>query len=121
MSCPAGGFVPPLPAAGHQPPVADRGRLEAQGPANVVLRRGGGTDMPQPITSLEGEVYYPPQEVIAQAHVPDWSDLLQQAEQDYLGFWEARGLELEWQAPWQKVMDDSRAPFYKWFLGARTN
>ena len=77
--------------------------------------------MPQPITSLEGEVYYPPQEVIAQAHVPDWDGLQAEADADYLGFWEARARELEWQAPWRMVMDDSHAPFYKWFLGARTN
>ena len=77
--------------------------------------------MPQPVKSLEGEVYYPPPEVIAQAQVPDWDGLQAEAEADYLGFWEARARELEWQAPWQKVMDDSHPPFYKWFLGARTN
>jgi acetyl-CoA synthetase len=71
--------------------------------------------------SLEGEVYYPREEVIAQAHVPDWGGLLAEADADYLGFWEARARELEWQAPWRAVMDDSRAPFFQWFPEARTN
>jgi acetyl-CoA synthetase len=71
--------------------------------------------------SLEGEVYYPRDEVIAQAHVPDWGRLLAEADADYLGFWEARARELEWQAPWRAVMDDSRAPFFQWFPEARTN
>jgi acetyl-CoA synthetase len=77
--------------------------------------------MPKPITPLEGEVFYPPQEVVAQAHVPDWGRLLAEADADYLGFWEARARELEWQAPWRTVMDDSRAPFFQWFPEARTN
>jgi len=77
--------------------------------------------MPKPITPLEGEVFYPPQEVVAQAHVPDWGGLLAEADADYLGFWEARARELEWQAPWRTVMDDSRAPFFQWFPEARTN
>ena len=74
--------------------------------------------MPQ---SLEGEVYYPREEVIAQAQVPDWGRLLAEADADYLGFWEARAGELEWQGPWRTVMDDSRAPFFQWFPEARTN
>jgi len=77
--------------------------------------------MPKPMTSLEGEVFYPPQEVVAQAQVPDWGRLLAEADADYLGFWEARARELEWQAPWRAVMDDSRAPFFQWFPEARTN
>jgi len=77
--------------------------------------------MPKPMTSLEGEVFYPPDDVVAQAHVPDWGRLLAEADADYLGFWEARARELEWQAPWRTVMDDSRAPFFQWFPEARTN
>jgi acetyl-CoA synthetase len=77
--------------------------------------------MPKPMTSLEGEVFYPPPEVVAQAHVSDWGRLLAEADADYLGFWEARARELEWQAPWRAVMDDSRAPFFQWFPEARTN
>ena len=77
--------------------------------------------MPKPMTSLEGEVFYPPDDVVAQAQVPDWGRLLAEADADYLGFWEARARELEWQAPWRAVMDDSRAPFFQWFPEARTN
>ena len=77
--------------------------------------------MAEPMTSLEGEVYHPAQEVVARAHVPDWAGLLAEADADFLGFWEARAHELEWQAPWRTVMDDSRAPFFQWFPEARTN
>ena len=70
---------------------------------------------------LEGEVYYPPPELASNSHVPDWGKLWAEADADYLGFWEARAGELEWQAHWRRVMDDTRAPFYQWFVGARTN
>lgn len=70
---------------------------------------------------LDGDVYYPPAELAAHSHVPDWEGLWAEADADYLGFWEARAGELEWQTHWRQVMDDSRAPFYQWFVGARTN
>lgn len=69
----------------------------------------------------ESDVIYPPEQLAAQSYVPDWEAMLRQADEDYLGFWEARARELEWHTPWAKVMDDSRAPFFEWFPGARTN
>lgn len=40
---------------------------------------------------------------------------------DYLAYWEERAGELEWYRPWDQVLDDSGAPFHKWFAGGRTN
>jgi len=72
-------------------------------------------------TPLDGEVYLPPEELARSSRVPDWESLLAEADSDYLAFWEARARELEWQRPWDRVLDDSQKPFYKWFTGARTN
>ncbi|RRR71852.1 MAG: acetate--CoA ligase [Candidatus Viridilinea halotolerans] len=36
-------------------------------------------------------------------------------------FWADMANELEWYEPWTKVLDDSQKPFYKWFVGAKTN
>ncbi len=36
-------------------------------------------------------------------------------------FWVDQANELEWYKPWDKVLDESQAPFYKWFTGAKTN
>ncbi|MEX0788317.1 MAG: acetate--CoA ligase [Anaerolineales bacterium] len=77
--------------------------------------------MTGPGTKMEGEVYPPSPAVAAASHVPDWEASLALADADFLGFWEARAHELEWQSPWQKVLDDSRAPFFRWFTDARTN
>ena len=35
--------------------------------------------------------------------------------------WAGHAGRLEWYAPWERVLDDREAPFFKWFTGARTN
>ena len=37
------------------------------------------------------------------------------------GFWADAAGEIDWIKPWDKVLDDSRAPFYRWFAGAECN
>jgi len=70
---------------------------------------------------MEGEVYYPSDEVIAQARLKDWDALAEKARKDPQAFWAAEAEELEWFQKWDKVLDDSRKPFFKWFTGAKTN
>jgi propionyl-CoA synthetase len=41
--------------------------------------------------------------------------------QDPEGFWGDAAREIQWSRPWSKVLDSSRAPFYRWFVGAETN
>ena len=71
--------------------------------------------------NLSGEVFYPTQETINYARVPNWDVIAESAEHDYTGFWEREADELHWFREWDKVLDDSQKPFYKWFVGARTN
>jgi acetyl-CoA synthetase len=70
---------------------------------------------------LEGEVFYPSAEVVSQARVKDWNALAKTAHEDLLGFWAREAEELEWYRKWNKVLDDSDKPFFKWFPGAQTN
>jgi acetyl-CoA synthetase len=51
----------------------------------------------------------------------DWETLAQEARADLTGFWARHARELNWYQPWQQVLDESRAPFYSWFTGARCN
>lgn len=67
------------------------------------------------------EWYHPTEDVINNAHVPDYEEVYNEAANDLEGFWAERASELEWYKPWDKVIDDSNAPFYKWFVGAQTN
>ncbi len=70
---------------------------------------------------LHGEVYYPSPEVIAQANVPDPEAARREAAEDLSGYWARRAGELEWFEKWDTVLDESNKPFYKWFVGGKTN
>ncbi len=37
------------------------------------------------------------------------------------GFWGEIAAQFYWQKKWDKVLDDSNRPFFKWFVGAKTN
>jgi acetyl-CoA synthetase len=70
----------------------------------------------------ERALYCPAQEIVAGAHVPDYDALREEAARDPAGFWEARARELlDWYEPWDTVLDASRAPFFQWFVGGKTN
>jgi acetyl-CoA synthetase len=44
-----------------------------------------------------------------------------EAEADWQGWWARQASELHWSKPWDKVLDDSNPPFYKWFVGGELN
>src|SRR5438445_35523 len=37
------------------------------------------------------------------------------------GFWAEQARRIEWETPFETVLDDSRPPFTRWFVGGRTN
>ena len=71
------------------------------------------------------DLYRPNAEFAARANVGSGDssrELFARAESAPEGFW--AGLaesELHWFRKWDQVLDDSGAPFYKWFVGGRTN
>lgn len=70
---------------------------------------------------LTGEVFYPSEEVVNKAHAKNWDEICSSAAQDPEAFWEKEANELYWFKKWDKVLDESQKPFYKWFTGAKTN
>jgi propionyl-CoA synthetase len=40
---------------------------------------------------------------------------------DPQGFWAEAAEDIHWYKRWDKVLDDSKPPFYRWFVGAETN
>jgi acetyl-CoA synthetase len=67
------------------------------------------------------DVWYPPKDLVERARIRDYDALRAEAARNPIGFWEERAKELAWYTPWKKVLDDSKAPFYKWFVGGKTN
>jgi propionyl-CoA synthetase len=41
--------------------------------------------------------------------------------EDPVGFWAEAAEAIDWDTPWERVLDDSRAPFYRWYAGGRLN
>ncbi len=78
--------------------------------------------MDQPAENkTENEFFFPSAEVSAGARIQEYENLYQQSLVDPQAFWAAQAAELEWFNPWEKVLDDSNPPFYKWFVGGKTN
>lgn len=67
------------------------------------------------------EWYYPAEVVVNNANVPDYEAVYDKAIADPQAFWAERAETLEWYKKWDKVLDDSNKPFYKWFVGGKTN
>ena len=41
--------------------------------------------------------------------------------EDKDGFWSDAAEKIQWEKKWDKVLDDSKKPFYRWFAGGRLN
>jgi acetyl-CoA synthetase len=68
------------------------------------------------------EIYHPSPEVVAHAHIKDYDKVYTEAAADPVAFWGRIAAEnFEWFRPWDSVLDDSNAPFFRWFDGARVN
>ncbi|NOZ59271.1 MAG: acetate--CoA ligase [Euryarchaeota archaeon] len=63
---------------------------------------------------------FPPGEFASGAWVRE-ERVYEEAERDYLAFWERAAGELHWFRRWERVLDDSEAPFFKWFVGGEIN
>src|SRR5207302_435467 len=50
-----------------------------------------------------------------------YRDAYRRAHEDPEGFWGERAEALHWERRWDRVLDASRAPFYRWFTGERIN
>ena len=72
-------------------------------------------------TPATSDWYHPSEDIIKNAHVPDYEAVYKEAMQDTAAFWAKRADTLDWYARWDQVLDSSEAPFYKWFVGGQTN
>ncbi len=73
----------------------------------------------------EHRVFPPSAEFVKQANVSGmdaYKALCAEAERDYTGFWARLAREeLTWTKPFTQVLDESNAPFYKWFHDGELN
>jgi len=73
----------------------------------------------------ENRVFNPPADFIKNAAIPGmdaYNKLCDEANKDYDAFWGRLAKEnIYWKKPFTKVLDESKAPFYKWFEDGTTN
>lgn len=71
------------------------------------------------------KVYQPSADFVKNAAVSGmdgYKALCAEAEQDYEGYWGKRAKELlSWQTPFTKILDESKAPTYGWFVDGKLN
>ena len=70
------------------------------------------------------QVFPPSAAFVAKARVKGmdgYHALYQRSIQDPDGFWADEAKELTWFQPWTKVVDESKKPFFRWFVDGKTN
>ena len=50
-----------------------------------------------------------------------YDEVFARSMRDPEGFWGAAAEDIYWERRWDRVLDDSRKPFYRWFVGATLN
>ncbi len=73
----------------------------------------------------ENRIFNPPADFVKNAAISGmdaYKKLCAEAEKDYEGFWGGLAKEnVYWKQPFTKILDESKAPFYKWFEDGTTN
>ncbi|MFT7824148.1 MAG: acetate--CoA ligase [Sulfurimonas sp.] len=71
------------------------------------------------------DLYQPNKAFAKQARIKnmcEYKELVEAANEDYEGFWSAYAAEkIDWFEPFANVLDESNAPFVKWFEGGKLN
>jgi len=87
-------------------------------------------EVPTAISTQDGGIYNPSKEVFENANVTaymrqkgfkTYEELYDWTIKNPQEFWAEQAEELEWYQKWNKVLDESHAPFYKWFVGGKVN
>jgi acetyl-CoA synthetase len=69
---------------------------------------------------LEVERFEPPATFRENSLLSDPA-VYEQAARDPQAWWATQAEELDWFTPWERVLDESEPPFYKWFVGGKIN
>ncbi|NNJ10934.1 acetate--CoA ligase [Chloroflexales bacterium ZM16-3] len=88
------------------------------------------TETPDVTAPQTSEIYQPNASIVENSNVmayarkkgfSSYDELYQWTLDHNEEFWTDMANELEWFSPWDKVVDESNPPFFKWFTDAKTN
>src|SRR6185436_13105513 len=91
---------------------------------NRRISRGGAMSTIESV-SHETRSFPPPEAFVKQANISGmaaYQAMCKEAERDLEGFWAKHArAELKWTKPFTKTLDESKAPFFKWFHDGELN
>ena len=74
---------------------------------------------------MESKLYYPNRELFENPRIKnmcEYEELVEEFDKDYEGTWAKFADEkISWFKKYDKILDESEAPFYKWFVGGKLN
>ncbi|BDZ71336.1 hypothetical protein GCM10025861_18530 [Methanobacterium petrolearium] len=68
----------------------------------------------------ERRVFEPSEEIKKRALIKNWDEEIEKGK-DIEKYWSDNAEQFEWFQKWDKVLDDSNKPFYKWFVNGKIN
>lgn len=68
----------------------------------------------------EKKVFKPNYMLVEEAHVKNWEAEIEKGK-DLEKYWAEKAEQFEWFQKWDKVLDESHKPFYKWFTNGKIN
>ena len=68
----------------------------------------------------EKRIFKPNVETVERAHIKNWENEIRKGK-DFEKYWEEKAEDLDWFQKWDKVLDESNKPFYKWFVNGKIN
>ena len=68
-----------------------------------------------------GQNREPSRDEIYHMGLATYRDLYSKSIENPEEFWEKHSEIIYWHRKWDRVLDDSKAPFYKWFVNGKTN
>jgi len=68
----------------------------------------------------ENQIVPPNHKIVERAIIKDWDREILKAE-DIESYWAIESEQFDWFKKWDKVLDESEKPFYKWFVGGKIN
>jgi len=71
--------------------------------------------------SNDPKFYYPSDEIMNKANIKEYNNSYKFSIENREKFWAEQAEHLHWFKKWDKILDDSNPPFYKWFTGGKTN
>ncbi len=90
-------------------------------PSEQKTSRPSQEEVDRRIDELSERGSFPPPSDFTPKQSIDVDALYEHADRDFADFWAEQARELAWISPFEEVLDDSKAPFYRWFSDGTLN